>query len=605
VTAVSEAQPSGFVEAIANPALRRLLTGFAALNLSEWSFVTALSIDAYRVAGTLAVGFVGFRFVPGALSSAVLAPLVESRRQALPYIAAARFALLAIAACAVLIGAPLAVALVLVALDAVVAAAYRPTQSRILPGLARTPAELTAAAAGISIVKTVAQAGGALAGGVAVGFASPGATMAGATAVMSVAVVTTHGLGRAVQPAGPAWATLKAGISAIPTVLRQREAAPLVFASSLRTFSRGMWTALLVVVALHVFSLGSSGVGIFNGAAGVGAVLAIAITASLIGRAHLGGACALSFVCAGLAVSIVGVSHVGAVAIVVICIWGAAMAIADATSLSLLHRLLNAATISRTVGVMESLKLGAEGLGALLAPALVAVFGVRTALIVAGLPLPLTILLSSTNLRRADHVAAGRSKVVASLHKVHALRSLDMASLEDVAARATKLVVPAGADVIRQGDPGDAYYVIESGEAELLVDGYRIGELGAGSAFGERALLRNTPRFATVRAQSAITMYAIDRAGFLSAITGRPVEEFEGREAVELAVEPKSGTLAEILGGLAMFAAADRGTLEELAGQATVEHWQPGTTVIPREIPRRSCTSSCRDARGRRSPGRP
>ncbi len=433
VTRAHAGDRSGFREALGNPDLRRLLASFAALSFSEWAFVTALSIDAFRVAGTLAVGFVGFRFVPGALSSALLAPLVENRRRALTYLAAGRTALLGIAASAVVAGAPLALALVVVGLDAVVGAGYRPAQSRLLPGAAHTPAELTAAAAGISIVKTLAQAAGALAGGVAVELVSPGAAMAAAAAVMATAVVLTYPLDRPAGRPGSALATLRAGIAAIPAVLRHREAAPLVFASGLRTFIRGLWTALLVVVALRVFALGGSGVGIFNGAAGVGAALAVAITASLIGRARLGGACALAFVCAGLTLTLVGAIHVSSIAVVVICAWGAAMAIADATSLSMLHRLLDAATVSRTVGVMESLKLGAEGVGALLAPALVALFGVRPALIVAGLPLPVTIILSAGRLRQADRVAAGRSRVVGLLHGVPVLRSLDMAALEDVA----------------------------------------------------------------------------------------------------------------------------------------------------------------------------
>jgi hypothetical protein len=51
--------------ALANVGLRRLLLAFAALTLAEWAFVTALSIHAYRVGGTLAVGFVDFRFALG------------------------------------------------------------------------------------------------------------------------------------------------------------------------------------------------------------------------------------------------------------------------------------------------------------------------------------------------------------------------------------------------------------------------------------------------------------------------------------------------------------------------------------------------------------
>jgi CRP-like cAMP-binding protein len=311
-----------------------------------------------------------------------------------------------------------------------------------------------------------------------------------------------------------------------------------VLASGLRTLARGLWSALLVVVALKLLDLGSSGVGLLNAAVGVGAVAAVPMTASLIGRPRLDVPCALAFVAAGVLLVPVGVFDSVAIAIVVVAGWGAAMAVADAASLSLLHRLLDAATVSRTVGVMESLKLAAEGVGALLAPALVALLGVRGALVVAGLPLPVVVNASWPRLRRADAAAAGRGATAALLHGVPSLRSLDMASLEDVTARLHPQAVAAGADVVRQGERGDRFYVIESGEVEILLDEYPIGRLGVGGGFGERALLRGSARTATVRA------------------------------------------LREVLGHLTLFADLDRDTLERLVDAATVERCDAGEAVV-------------------------
>jgi CRP-like cAMP-binding protein len=567
---------------IRNRALFGLLSAFAALNLAEWSFVTALSIYAYRVDGALAVGFVGFRFVPGALSSALLAPLVDRRSRILTLTALTRVVLLGAAAAAVIAGVELALVLILVGLDAAVAAPYRPAQARLLPSLARTPGELTTAAAGVSMVKTLSQALGALAGGVAVAVVAPGTAMAGAAVVMIAAVMLTHPLDRAAGGAGEGLAGLRAGIRAIPRVLRHREASPLVLASGLRTFVRGLWTALLVLVALHVFRLGSSGVGVFNGAAGAGAAVALPITASLIGRPRLVWPCALAFVGAGAGLSLVGLLHLPALAVIVIGVWGVAMALADATSLSLLHRLLDASMLSRTVGVMESLKLGAEGMGALLAPGLVAVFGVRDSLIMAGLPLPLMIALTLPGLRRADNAAADRGRVVALLHGVSVLRGLDMAALEDVTARSRRLVFESGVDVIRQGDPGETFYVIEAGTVEVIIEGFRVARLGPGLGFGERALLRDTPRAATVRTLEPLSVYAIDRTDFLSAITGRPAEELESVDfdLSTVAAPPETRPLWEVLSDLSPFAGVARESLDQLAAVAQIKHWPPGTAVI-------------------------
>ena len=571
---------AGVREVVGNTRMRRLLAAFGVLSVAEWGFVTALGIHAYRVGGAMAVGLVGFRFFFGAVSSAVLAPLVDGRPRVLTVIAALRFLLLGLGAASVLTGLGLWIVIALIAIDAAIAAPYRPAQARLIPSLARAPAEVSAAAAGVSMFKTLGQALGAFLGGVGTALVAPGLVMAAAAGAMGVAAVLTCGIDQRTSALRRTAGARMAGLDAIPRVFRGA-ASPLVIASGLRTFVRGLWTSLVVVVALQLFALGSSGVGVLTGAAGVGAAIAVPVTASLIGRRHLATPCALAFVFAGLSLSVVGALPNGEFAAVVLCAWGAAMAIADASSLSLLHRLLDAPTVSRTVGVMESLKLGLEGIGALVAPALVGLFGVRTALILAGLPLPLTIVVSVKRLRSADTTAAGRAALVSLLHQVAALRSLDMASLEDLTARARRIVLPPHTNVVTQDEPGEDFYVIEHGKAEVLVGGYWVGELGRGAGFGERALLRATPRQATVRTLTTTTAHAIDRTNFLAAVTGQPPEAVEEVDLVELHRRDQiSRPLSQVLGNVAILRGLDHDELDDLAQTATIEVWKPGEIII-------------------------
>jgi CRP-like cAMP-binding protein len=74
--------------------------------------------------------------------------------------------------------------------------------------------------------------------------------------------------------------------------------------------------------------------------------------------------------------------------------------------------------------------------------------------------------------------------------------------------------VPPGEAVVRQGEPGDAFYAVASGQVEVVEDDRMVNVLGPGSYFGEVALLLDVPRTATVRARTAVRAYRLERAGF-------------------------------------------------------------------------------------------
>ena len=74
--------------------------------------------------------------------------------------------------------------------------------------------------------------------------------------------------------------------------------------------------------------------------------------------------------------------------------------------------------------------------------------------------------------------------------------------------------------LIRQGDPGDAYYAIAAGHLDVLQDGRFLRRVGRGEGVGEIALLRAIPRTATVIAHTAATVYALNSETFLTAVLG-------------------------------------------------------------------------------------
>jgi CRP-like cAMP-binding protein len=74
--------------------------------------------------------------------------------------------------------------------------------------------------------------------------------------------------------------------------------------------------------------------------------------------------------------------------------------------------------------------------------------------------------------------------------------------------------------VIKQGENGDHFYVVQSGTLDIYVRGKdgensKIGNsLGAGSGFGELALMYNTPRAATIKTVTECVLWEIDRQSY-------------------------------------------------------------------------------------------
>ena len=78
----------------------------------------------------------------------------------------------------------------------------------------------------------------------------------------------------------------------------------------------------------------------------------------------------------------------------------------------------------------------------------------------------------------------------------------------------SKVIVTAGTEIVRQGDEGTAFYLIDQGSAEVLVDGQKLTEIHAGHSFGELAILHNTPRAASVFALTKCALWKLERAHY-------------------------------------------------------------------------------------------
>ena len=167
--------------------------------------------------------------------------------------------------------------------------------------------------------------------------------------------------------------------------------------------------------------------------------------------------------------------------------------------------------------------MAALAVGSALAPILVVTLGVDATFVLAGLSLPLVALLVIRRIRAVDRDARlADPDDIALLRGTPIFEPLGPASIERIARNLIRVEAEPGTVVIREGDSGDRFYVIASGEMEVSRHQLPVAKLGPGDFFGEIALLRNIPRTATVSASGYASLRSLDRAQFLAAVTGSP-----------------------------------------------------------------------------------
>jgi len=167
---------------------------------------------------------------------------------------------------------------------------------------------------------------------------------------------------------------------------------------------------------------------------------------------------------------------------------------------------------------MLALVIGSVG-----AAVLIEVWGVQTALVVVGAFLPVVILLSSGRLLSIDRSAqAPDTEILRLLRGIPFFAPLPAPAMERVMRDVFTTEAAAGDRLIREGEPGDLFYVIVEGSVEITRGGEHVSEQGPGAYVGEIALLRDVPRTASVTAKTPLRLLALEREPFLLAVTGHP-----------------------------------------------------------------------------------
>jgi hypothetical protein len=275
---------------------------------------------------------------------------------------------------------------------------------------------------------------------------------------------------------------------------------------------------LVVLVAIELLDLGGSGVGWLNAAWAAGGFVGGAAAISLLGRGHLAAGLAGGCLLVGVPLMLVTALPEVPVAVLMLGILGVGYSLIETAGLTLLQRLSSDDVLGRAFAVVESSYWLTTGIGAIIAPGLVTLLGLRGALLAVGACLPLLAALRWAALARFEGGTSVPERPFALLRSVSLFAALPLGTVENVARRVTEMAVQPGDEIVREGDPGERLYVIAEGVFDVSCARGAFPSLHEGDLFGEIALLHNVPRTATVTARTGGLLYALDRNAFLTAV---------------------------------------------------------------------------------------
>ena len=505
-----------------NRQLRRAELGWGAAITAEWMHFVALGVFAYEAGGTLAVGIAGLvRLLPAALLAPFAAALGDRfrRERFLAATALVGAAALAGSAAAYAMGGNEILVISLAAPVGVASTLVRPALQALLPSLARTPAELIASNGATSTVEGLGTLLGPLAAGLIVSVAdlavvfAAGAVALGAAAALFAAVQVEGRMVLRASAPGGAGKALFAGFAAALGNPKPRLVVTLIAAQG---FVRGCLNVLIVVTVFRVLDAGDGAVGYLTAALGVGGLLGAVASMRLV-RRRLAVPFGLALVFWGLPIALVAPTPYLAVVLVLLAVVGAANSIEDVAAITLLQRIVPDDVLTRVLGVVWALAMGAIGLGSIAAPAVVDAFGPRAALVAVGAILPVLTVVTWRKLVEIDRTIETAGPALSILEGTSLFSPLSLAAKERLAAALVPLRVPAGDVVIRAGEVGDRFYLVADGALEIVGEGVS-SVAGADDFFGEIALLRDVPRTATVQALVDSDLYVLSREDFLAAM---------------------------------------------------------------------------------------
>jgi len=507
--------------------VRRLIASVGISALGTWSYNVGIAVYAYQETGStawVAIATVG-RYVPALVITSLGSRWADGLPRRMVALSADVFCavVMAVLTIVALVHGPIVLAIGLAALSSGVA---RVQSSAALASAADVVPEsrLSATAAALSTTEAIATAVGPALASLVLAVASPAALFAlnGLTFLVSAALVAsvtsmprTAARRRQADPAA-------AGVDYLAV---RRMVWPLVALRTVAAFVYGMDVVLLAVVATEQLRQGTGGYGWLLAGAGVGGLVAAGWLRS---RSDAGRTTIRST--AGIALySLPLMAFVLAPALpeslLVQLVRGAGCVLVTATAVGGLQSTVPSSASGRVFGLTHSLVLVGTSAGALVTPLALGAWGLDTTLLLgATLPFVAGLALLPWLSRFERTGAAAMSALeprVAVLRELTLFSDASRSTLYSVADSIVDEVRHPGDEVVVQGEPSDALFVLVSGSAAVFLDSVegrrQIRMMQAPAYFGEIGLVHGVNRTATVVASEECLLWRVPSAAFLDA----------------------------------------------------------------------------------------
>jgi MFS family permease len=521
------------------PNLRRAQLAFGSAYAGEWALTVALGVVAFRDGGATAVGIVALiRMLPSALIAPFATAVADRvrRDRVLIWIGVTRAAAVGAAAVVLAVDLSTVFVYVLAVIATIPFTAFRPAHSALLPALCETPTELTAANASRGLLDSASWLVGPLLAALLLDVSGPGAVfvLTAGLSLWSALLVSLIDYEPAPRETPPAPIRIAADTAdGLRAIAAQRDVTMLFGLGAVQAVTRGALNVFIVVVAIELLETGEPGVGVLTAAVGIGAVVGSLGASVLVGSRRLAAYTGVGIALWGIPLALIGVFPAELVALIMLAIVGAGNALVDLGYFTLFPRLMPDEVLARVFGALESLVALAVGLGSIITPLLIHLFGIRGALVAIGLMTPAIVAVAWSRLVKVDEGLGARADVIERLREVTMLRPLPVSTIEHLARNVREESVEPGETVIEQGQVGESFYVIVAGEVEVRGNASLLRVLRDGDSFGEIALLRDVPRTTTVRARTPVALYALDRRHFVPTVSGYSESAAEAETVVE------------------------------------------------------------------------